>query len=476
MNIIISNVIDIEHPTTEMKKFCKKELTYKNPEMEKRKRMGFYVYGMDKEIKLYSEYNNHLYLPVGFFDKLFAFHPVPSDYKDYSVEVPINISSNIKLRDYQELAIPAVGKYKCGILNLPVGLGKTELALECVNRYKQKTLWITHTSDLVKQAKERAESKMICKTSTITEGKCDTSGDIVFATVQTLIKCIEKGMLEQNMFGMIIVDECHKTSANPQSIQMFRTCIEYFASTYRIGLTATLHRADGLAECIKKIIGDIIYKIEKRDNNYACIYENKILLKFPIDSFQVPARIKILYSDYNVMDKDVFSADGGTLVYARLITSIAEDKSRNDLIIRTLKDIKGSTIVLSDRVEQLKYLCDNVENGVQIDGGTPKKEREKALKDVDSGKKKYLFASYALAKEGLNLPILSNLVMASPVKDFAIVSQSIGRIQRPYQGKTIATVYDIIDDIGMLYRFYTKRRSTYRKNNWEISDRYLNGE
>ena len=96
MNIIISNVIDIENPTTEMKKFCKKELTYKNPEMEKRKRMGFYVYGMDKEIKLYEEYNNHLYLPVGFFDKLFAFHPVPSDYKDNSVEVPINISSNIK--------------------------------------------------------------------------------------------------------------------------------------------------------------------------------------------------------------------------------------------------------------------------------------------------------------------------------------------------------------------------------------------
>jgi superfamily II DNA or RNA helicase len=252
--------------------------------------------------------------------------------------------------------------------------------------------------------------------------------------------------MEQNMFGMIIVDECHKTSTNPQSIQMFRTCIEYFASTYRIGLTATLHRADGLAECIKKIIGDIIYKIEKKDNDYACIYENRILLKFPIDSFQVPAQIKILYSDYDVMSKDVFSADGGTLVYAKLITSLAEDKSRNDLIIKTLKDINGSTIVLSDRVEQLKYLCANVENGVQIDGSTPKKEREKALKDVDSGKKKFLFASYALAKEGLNLPILSNLVMASPVKDFAIVSQSIGRIQRPYQGKTIATVYDIIDD------------------------------
>lgn len=317
---------------------------------------------------------------------------------------------------------------------------------------------------------------MTCKTSLITDGKCDTSGDITFATIQTLIKAIEKGDVKQDDFGMLIIDECHRTSANPESLQMFRTCIEYFAARYRLGLTATLHRADGLADCITKIIGDVIYEIKKDKNDYVSVYEGKELLRFPVDSFQVPAKITVVETNYNVYDKDVFSADGGTIVYARLISDLANDKNRNDMIIKTLRTIKGSTIVLSERVDQLKYLCSQVENGVQIDGSTPKKEREQALEDARQGKYKYLFASYQLAKEGLDVKILSNLVMATPVRDFAIVTQSIGRIQRPYDNKTEARVYDFVDPVGMLHRFFADRRRTYRKNNWEMSTLYLGGK
>ena len=470
MKIVLTNCIEITDPTKEVIDYCKQELVFKNPELEKKKRMGFWVYGMEKVVKLYDEFNGKLYLPIGAVDDLYKIHPNTKDYEDYTVLNPINIKSEIKLRDYQELAVPSVLNYMTGILNLPVGLGKTELALECVNRTKQKTLWITHTSDLVKQAKERCEGKMTCKTSTITEGKCDTSGDIVFSTVQTLIKFIEKRAIPQDLFGMIIVDECHRVSVNPQSIQMFRNSIEYFASRYKIGLSATVHRADGLAKAIEKIIGGIIYKIEKDRNDYVCIYEGKELLRFPIDAFQVPAQIKVIETDYDISDKPVYSSNGGTIQYASLITDLAMNKERNNMIIKTLKNINGSTLVLSDRVDQLKYLCSKVEGGVQIDGETPKKEREKALEDTTKGKYKYLFASYNLAKEGLNIPILSNLVMGTPVKDFAIVSQSIGRIQRPYEGKKIATVYDFVDPVGMLYKFYSKRRTTYRKNNWDIDN------
>ena len=65
--------------------------------------------------------------------------------------------------------------------------------------------------------------------------------------------------------------------------------------------------------------------------------------------------------------------------------------------------------------------------------------------------------------------------MATPVKNFATVVQSIGRIQRPCEGKTVANVYDFVDDVGMLLGFYSKRRSTYRKNNWKIDNMYLGG-
>ena len=781
MKIIMSNCIEIQEPTSEIRKFCIKSLTHKNPEYEKKKRMGFWAYGMDREIKLYNEYNGSLYVPIGFFNELYNFHPYIKDYVDYTVVKKINISSQIKLRNYQELATPSIEKYINGIFVLPCGLGKTELALECVNRLKQKTLWLTHTSDLVKQAKTRCETKMTCKTSAITEGKLDVSGDIVFSTIQTLIKFINDGTIKQDEFGMIIVDECfpsgtkintpygykniedinigdivysynhekncieekkvnylfnkkssqllkikfsngktitctknhpiytingykradeitegeivyemfnvwkndkrrklykrpmeqknkkirtnkqnlllfklceriienipnrtkqnssssrddreqsikgsinsrknikevkrnktqtyetrwkwsridsatriitenfgtrgcirhtricgvnknekrfwisnllqnrfsnsrqknshrnrwkfplfnitsrarfkkdfvlrelrvesisfqeqicdgkfqenstgttvynigvednhnyfvedilvhncHRVAVNPSTLQMFRTCVEYFASRYRLGLTATLHRADGLQKCITRIIGDVIYEIEKDKDEYVCMYENRELLRFPVDAFQVPACVQIIETNYDIVDKNVYSSNGGTIQFATLISDIAKDDKRNKLIIKTLKNVKGSTIVLSDRVEQLKYLCSQVDGGVQIDGGTPKKERQQALKDMCDGKYKYLFASYSLAKEGLDVQILSNLVMATPVKDFAIVTQSVGRIQRPYEGKTVATVYDFVDNVGMLHRFYAKRRSTYVKNNWEILNPYLN--
>ena len=85
MKIILTNCIKIENPTKEMKDFCKKELTFKNPQYDKMRRMGYWAYGTPKEIKLYDEYEGNIYCPMGFFDKLFRFYPVPKDYTDYSL-------------------------------------------------------------------------------------------------------------------------------------------------------------------------------------------------------------------------------------------------------------------------------------------------------------------------------------------------------------------------------------------------------
>lgn len=67
---------------------------------------------------------------------------------------------------------------------------------------------MTHTKDLLNQAKERCENNLNCSTSIITDGKCDSSGDIVFATVQTLVGLVDKQQIKQNEFGLVVVDEC----------------------------------------------------------------------------------------------------------------------------------------------------------------------------------------------------------------------------------------------------------------------------
>ena len=80
------------------------------------------------------------------------------------------------------------------------------------------------------------------------------------------------------------------------------------------------------------------------------------------------------------------------------------------------------------------------------------------------GKKKYLFATYSLAKEGLDIPRLERLYLTTPQKDYAVITQSIGRIARTFDGKQDPVCFDFVDDIGYLVKAYKKRCTTYKKN------------
>lgn len=464
---MLSNIIEIQEPTGNILDYCKKQLTFNNPDYIKKQRMGFSIYKTPKTIKLYDYYNDNIYLPIGCFEDIWKLHPIKEDYKDYSITKKRNIKSNIVLRDYQKPCADALKKYVNGVFVLPPGLGKTQIGLHCASILNQKTLWITHTKELLQQAKQRCEDNLECNTSVITDGKCDLNGDIVFATVQTLVGLVDKQAIRQNDFGLIIVDECHHLSTNAETVKMFEKCVNYFCARYKLGLTATLHRADGLQHTTTKIIGNVIYEVKKSEDKKKLIgyYENKPIIELPIEKFQVPAAITFVETTYNVANKDVFDRNS-KIVFARLISDLCGDYDRNKLILDLIKKLKGYSIVISERVEQLHYLSDNTPNSICIDGKTNKKLREQLIEDFRNGKYKVLFASYALVAEGLDVPMLENLIMASPVKDSRLVVQSIGRCQRPYNGKTIANIYDLIDDVSLLDKFIRERKKVYKNEGW----------
>ena len=469
MKIILTNIIEIQEPTKEVLDYCKKELTFSNPDYIKKQRMGFWIGKTPKAISLYDSYEDNIYLPIGCFDDIWKIHPVKEDYKDYTITKKIDIKSNIVLRDYQKPCTDALKKYVNGIFVLPPGLGKTQIGLECAATLKQKTLWLTHTKDLLNQAKERCENNLICTTSEITDGKSDISGDVVFATVQTLVNVIDKSDIKQNEFGLVIVDEVHHLSTNAESVKMFEKCINYFNSRYKLGLTATLHRADGLQNTTTKILGNVIYEVKKSEDKKSLIgyYENKPIIQLPIEQFQVPATIHMLKTTYNVANKDIFDTSG-RIIFTSLISDLATDFDRNKQVLDIINSLKGYTIVISERTSQLEYLNSKVKSSIYINGKTPKKQREKQIEEFRNGKHKVLFATYSLVAEGLDIPILENLIMASPVKDDRLVVQAIGRCQRPSEGKTIANIYDLVDDVSILDKFTRKRKSVYKKEGWDV--------
>lgn len=466
MIITISNILSIEKPTQDILNYCKENLVFTNPDYIKKKKMGFWIGKTAKSIKLYDIYDDMIYLPLGCFEDIFKIHPNIKDYRDYTSTVRRDIKSNIILRDYQKPCTKALKKYVNGIFLLPPGTGKTQIALECASELKQHTLFITHTKELLNQAKERCEDNIVCKTSTITEGKCDTTGDIVFATVQTLSNIVDSERIRQDEFGMVVVDECHHLATNAESVTMFEKCINYFTARYKIGLTATLHRADGLEKTTEKILGGVIYELKKEGNELVGYYENKPIVRVSLTKFQVPAKIHMIKTDFKLSDECFDNT--GRIIYSRLISSIGDNYDRNNVILNICHNLDNYTIIVSERVNQLKYLESKLNDSVRIDSKMKKSIREKVVDDFRKGKYKYLLATYSLIAEGFDVPMLENIILATPIKDSRLVVQSIGRCQRPYGNKKIANVYDLYDDIGILYKAYRERMKIYKKEEWDV--------
>ena len=92
-----------------------------------------------------------------------------------------------------------------------------------------------------------------------------------------------------------------------------------------------------------------------------------------------------------------------------------------------------------------------------------KVEREQAIEDMRTGKKRYLFATYSLAKEGLDIPRLDRLYLTTPQKDYAVIVQSVGRIARTFDGKEQPIAYDYVDCIRSLQKSFKQRCTSYRK-------------
>lgn len=85
------------------------------------------------------------------------------------------------------------------------------------------------------------------------------------------------------------------------------------------------------------------------------------------------------------------------------------------------------------------------------------------MEEMRTGKKKILFASYALAKEGLDIPCLDRLFLTTPQKDYTVITQSIGRIARTFPGKAEPVCFDYVDNIQLLVKSYKRRCTVYRK-------------
>jgi superfamily II DNA or RNA helicase len=334
-----------------------------------------------------------------------------------------------------------------GILSLPCGFGKTVSALYLVKELGVKTLVVVHKEFLLKQWKERIEQFLpgaaigILKAQTIDV----QDKDIVIASLQSLsMKTYSETIFSD--VGFLIIDECHRVGT-----EVFSRALHKINFRYSLGISATVRRKDGMTKAFSNFLGDVVFSGDRK--------------KMPV---------KVIRKQYNHPEDYVYKREE-TVFYqgkhnpniSKMINNITSFKPRTAFIVeaavRYVKDNARKVLILSDRKSQLTQIHEGVkQQGVSV-GFYWGSMKESDLNE--SEKCSVMCATYAYASEGMDVPSLDTLIMASPKSD---VQQSCGRILRKTDGNPL--ILDIVDEFSIFFGQSKKRLKFYRAEGYTQVD------
>ena len=318
-----------------------------------------------------------------------------------------------------------------GVLSLPPGFGKTTMALAYAAHLGVRTMIIVHKEFLANQWKERIQQ--FCPGATIGRVQQDTfdiEHDFVIGMIQTMCSR-ENDPKAFDTIGFVIVDEAHHIGAAAFSQTMFKLC-----PLYSLGLTATPDRKDGLTNILYWFMGPEFFRVQRKD--------------------QTSTRVETVLFDDPAFREAPPVSRFGKINMAGMVTQLTEIPARNQKILSLVKSLDPSrrVLLLSDRREHCFWLRDNIEGAALYLGGMKEDEL-----DVSS-RARVIIATYSMAQEGLDIPVLDTLVMTTPHSD---VTQAVGRIMRETPGKVNAPlIIDIVDRWSVFNSMFKKRCVIYQ--------------
>jgi superfamily II DNA or RNA helicase len=448
MIINIKNKIALTDIPRSIKTEVMSRLSFENPAYQDAKKMGRWTGKIPRYLQFFEETAEGLVIPRGFIRELLTLCKA-RDVRYFLEDnrrslLPVDFAFQGELRGYQEKAAADILRHDHGVVSMPTGSGKTILALSVIAERRQPCLIVVHSRELQNQWVDRIHSFLgipIDEIGIIGGGKKIIGDRITVAMVQTLYKCVDE---VSPHVGFVICDEVHRCPAN-----QFSSAISAFDSRFLLGLSATIFRRDQLTRLIFWYCGDLVHKISKRD----------LEKTGDIVGIEVKQR-----------ETDFTTKLNPSQEYTSVITELCADTARTQLIVDdVVKESRANDntlLVLSDRkshLDDIKALLRT--RGMPCDlltGSVPAKERESIVQKLAAGEVKVLLSSTQLLSEGFDSNRLGTLFMATPIRFSGRVTQVIGRLLRPAEGKEKATIYDYIDSsIGPLRASAEARQRVY---------------
>lgn len=346
----------------------------------------------------------------------------------------------LEVREHQLNAFVHSMQSKRSLLVSPTASGKSLIIYLLFRQLQQyqnlKGLVIVPTTSLVEQLysdfADYNNDNMEPYLHRIYQGKDkNTDKALTISTWQSLYK-MPKEYFEQ--FDYVIGDEAHLFKA--QSLTTILTsCIN---AKYRIGLTGTL---DGTKT--HKLVLEGLFGPVKQVTTTKQLIDKKQLAEF---------QIKCLVLKH---DEDI-AKELREKTYHEEIDYLISNEKRNKFIKNLAVSLQNNTLVLYQMVDkhgQILYdLIRETKNIGErkvffVHGGTDTTDREEIRKIMEIENDAIVVASFGTFSTGINIRNLHNIIFASPSKSRIRNLQSIGRGLRQAEGKDIATLYDIADDL-----------------------------
>ena len=421
-------------------------------------------------------------------------------------------------------------RYGGGLLELPCAWGKTSASLYILSKLRKKTLVIVHKEFLMNQWIERIQQFLPnARIGKIQGPIIDIDDkDIVLCMLQSLIsKDYDQNVFDN--FGLTVLDEVHHISSQTFSKSLFKVVTKFMlglsatmerkdgtTSVFKMFLGEVIFKAEKKNEH-KVEVRAITYKVNDDEFNDTildyrgkpqnssmisklCEYNRRteFIIKTLCDFISVDNVDKKIITQHKLdMDKSVPNCQLCNKNTNYLVRNTCCDcvkycmpcleqieknnppKKRpkcpscekvlkyeqNYIENPYVKPLEIThTIIMAHNLSILhymykKFVCKNLASVGYYVGGMCESELKK------SEKKQIVLASYSMSQEGLDIPSLNSEFLITPKTD---VVQTVGRILRAKHNFSHPIIYDFVDSHDVFQRQWLKRKSYYKKQNYQI--------
>lgn len=373
-----------------------------------------------------------------------------------------------RARPEQTEAIDQWLKEKRGVVVMPTGTGKTEVALHLINQIGSSTLVVAPVRDLMYQWHHRIEQGLGYDAGIIGDNTFNVRPVSVTTYDSAAIHAARLG----DQFKMLVFDECHHLPGNFR-----RDAATMSIAPYRLGLTATPHRSDGKHADLTELIGPFVYELPINSVKGRTLADFEIV-KIPVRlsaaeqarydecSFQVRTYMQERReTEPGFRWEDLCSASAcdpearRTLVAYRHKQSIEERAGEKLRVLEDLLRLHAGTPVIvfagsnaMARDVSIRFLIPCLLNHCG------KKERKEYLQGLADGTYPAIVANQVL-DEGVDVPSVKVAIVVGGSSSIRQAKQRLGRVLRR-SGNARAVLYEVVcQDTGEAQRSRQRRKS-----------------